>query len=320
VESAIVGSERRGLGLGSIVFVLSLAMARVAHAEPTPQEKETARALMDQGDERFEQKNYAGALEAYAGAHAIMRVPTTAIEVAKAHEKLGHLVEARDALLEAVRYPKSPSEPAAYSSARADAEQQALALGDRIPAVLVRIDGAPKDAVMQVTVDRVVLPPPAAKLPLNVNPGRHHIVVTSEDTTQAESDVDVVERETKTVSVRVAPRPRASGPAPVAETASPLKTIGVVSAGAGITGMIVGTVFGLSASSQQSDAGCPNNVCRDDASAEKLRDANSAATASNVAFAIGGALTIAGVTLWLLAPKGSRKTAIVVPSVLNGRF
>ncbi len=303
-------------------MVVALALPRTADAEPTAQEKETARALMDQGDERFEQQNYAGALEAYLGAHAIMRVPTTALEVAKVQEKLGRLVEARDALLEAIRYPKTPNEPLVYATARTSAEQQAVALGERIPSIVVRIKGQPKDALMKVTVDGVVVPPAAASLPFRVNPGRHHVVVSSEDTTTGDGNVDVAERESKVVDVTVVARPRPAKKDAAPETrSSPFRTVGLVTAGAGVAGLVVGTAFGISASSKQDDADCPGNVCRDDASAEMLRSANDAATASNIAFLVGGVLTVAGVTMWLLAPKGAPQTAIVGPrGLVMGRF
>jgi hypothetical protein len=70
----------------------SLALA----AAPTAQDRERARALMDAGDARFEAKQYAAALEQYRGADEIMQVPTTGIEVGRALERLGRLLEARE--------------------------------------------------------------------------------------------------------------------------------------------------------------------------------------------------------------------------------
>jgi len=284
-----------------------------AGAEPSPQEKETARALMDQGDERFEEKGYAAALQAYVGAHAIMRVPTTALEVAKAHEALGNLVEARDALLEAVRYPKSAGEPAAYTTARVDAERHATLLGERIPSVVVKVDGLPQGHDLHVAVDGVALPPAAALLPIRVNPGRHRLVASSDVTHDASKDVELAERQNITVALSLKPRPASE----IAATTSPgssgstLRTAGMIGAGVGFAGLVVGTMFGLQASSKQDAADCPNNVCRDDAAASTLRSANDAATISTVGFIAGGVLTAAGATLWLLGSSRSSKTATV---------
>ncbi len=294
--------------------LLALMIPLRAGAEPSPQEKETARALMDQGDERFEEKNYAAALQAYAGAHAIMRVPTTALEVAKAQEALGNLVEARDALLEAVRYPKSPSEPAAYTAARVEAERHATLLGERIPSIVVKVDGLPRGQDLHVSVDGVALPPAAALLPIRVNPGRHRLVASSDVTHDASKDVELSEHQNITVALSLKARPASE--TTVAATSpessgSTLRTVGMIGAGVGFAGLVVGTMFGLQASSKQDAADCPNNVCRDDAAASTLRAANDAATISTVAFIAGGVLTAGGATLWLLGSSRSSKTATV---------
>ena len=297
-------------------LLLALALPLRAGAEPTAQEKETARALMDQGDESFEQKSYAAALKAYAGAHAIMRVPTTAIEVAKAHEALGNLVEARDALLEAIRFPKSSDEPAAYTGARAEAEKRASALGDRIPSIVVKLDGLPQGVEPRVTVDRVALPAAAALLPIKVNPGRHKVLVSSDATYDASQDVDVAERQNVVVPIALKPRPISerpvsSAPGSSRSSSSPLRTAALISGGAGLVGLAVGGFFGLQAKSKQDDADCPGNVCKDEASASTLRSANDAATLSTIAFVAGGALVAGGITLWLVGSSSSPKTASV---------
>ena len=270
---------------------------------------------MDQGDESFDKKSYAAALKAYAGAHAIMRVPTTALEVAKANEALGNLVEARDALLEAIRFPKAADEPAAYTEARAEAEKRATALGDRIPSIIVKLEGLPDGVEPRVTIDRVALPPAAALLPIKVNPGRHVVLVSSDATYDASREVDVPERHKVTVPVRlkerpVSERPAAGSSAPTSSGSS-LRTVGLITGGVGIAGLAVGTIFGLQASSKQDDANCPGNVCRDEASASTLRSANDAATISTIGFVAGGILAAGGVTLWLLGSSSSSKTATV---------
>lgn len=289
-------------------LLLTLLLPIAARAgEPTPQEKETARALMDQGDERFEEKNYEAALKAYVGAHAIMRVPTTALEVAKAHEKLGHLVEARDALLEAVRFPKGENEPAAFTTARIDAERHAQELGERIPSLLVNIEGAVAGYEAHLTVDRVALPPAAAQLPIKLNPGHHVVLVSSDATYDASAEADLVERQTASVTIKLSPKPISErgrkNPSPA------LRTAALLTGGVGVVGVGIGAFFGLQASSKQDDANCPDNRCKDAASAEMLRDASSSATLSNVGFIAGGLLVAAGVTMFILSASSPEKTS-----------
>src|SRR4051794_38028802 len=84
----------------------ALSAPRDAQADPTPAEKETARALLDEGDREVEKKHYEAALKAFLAADAIMNVPTTGIELAKTQVLLGQLVEARDSALRVTRLPK----------------------------------------------------------------------------------------------------------------------------------------------------------------------------------------------------------------------
>lgn len=84
-----------------------------------------------------------------------------------------------------------------------------------------------------------------------------------------------------------------------------LPTVGLIIAGAGVVGLGLGTVFGVVASSKQSDSGCNGTKCPDDTSKGKLDDAISAATKSTVFFIAGGALLAGGLTLYFVAPRTS---------------
>ncbi|HEX6272859.1 MAG TPA: hypothetical protein VFZ53_07465, partial [Polyangiaceae bacterium] len=79
--------------------------------------------------------------------------------------------------------------------------------------------------------------------------------------------------------------------------------------GAGVVGLGIGTAFGLSAISQNSesnDAGCKQNECTTEA-AQIRKDAQAAGNVSTVAFIAGGALLAAGVVVYLTAPSSSEK-------------
>ena len=75
-----------------------LLFTSLALGAPTAEERERARASMDQGDARFESKDYARALEHYRAADQIMGVPTTGIEVGRTLERMGRLLDAREVL------------------------------------------------------------------------------------------------------------------------------------------------------------------------------------------------------------------------------
>src|SRR5947199_818929 len=90
---------RIAISAGALACALLVAAASPARAQ-SPQDRASARHLMDEGDSWVEKKRLDRALEAYEGADALMHVPTTGIEVAKTLAALGRLVEAREKALE----------------------------------------------------------------------------------------------------------------------------------------------------------------------------------------------------------------------------
>ena len=100
---------------------------------------------------------------------------------------------------------------------------------------------------------------------------------------------------------------------PVAPTAPPSaevfpqRTVAIATGGAGVVGLVLGSVLGLTSNSKydhalQTECGNNPNAC----SPQGIQDGQSAhgqATASTVAFVAGGALLGAGAVLWFTAPK-----------------
>jgi serine/threonine-protein kinase len=98
------------------------------------------------------------------------------------------------------------------------------------------------------------------------------------------------------------------GPETTPSNGSTQRTIGLVVGGLGVIGIGIGTVFGLSAMSKENDA--TKNYCdsTDHCTGQGVqlgKDAQSAATASTIAFAVGGIALAGGVLLYFTAPKGS---------------
>lgn len=171
---------------------------------------------------------------------------------------------------------------------------------------------------------------------VEVNPGPHTFIFESSDGTKQQKDVLVAEGEKEkriTVSFGGGAAPSGGAAAPAggaasaggtagatAETppdtgphkSSPLKLVGLVTAGLGVVGLGVGTVFALSAMGDKNDSHCVNNVCSSDANAQKLKDAGSAASMSTIFFIAGGVLAAGGITLFAVAPSSSVKVAPAV--------
>lgn len=138
--------------------------------------------------------------------------------------------------------------------------------------------------------------------------------------------VEVRARFTKPVTLEP-PKPAAAPPvrAPLAPpapptAASPLRWVGLAAVGLGAIGLGVGGYFGVRAAGKQSDANCPNNLCGPGSDPAALRDAKSAGDTATVFFVAGGLLAAAGITLYLVAPKGSeRPTAVRLDTDVTAR-
>ncbi len=299
------------LRIALLALPILIASGVAIAGEPTAADRETARGLMDRGDELAAKHDGAGALAAFQAAHALMGLPTTGVEVAKAHAAIGHLVEARDVALAVSRLPVAKHEPAAQGRARADAAAIALALAPRIPSLAVTIEGAPADAPVEVAFDGAPVPAAAAQLPRKLDPGRHVVTVACEGFGAERIEVELAEGAALTRTVKLAraaaraPTPPATqaarAPAPEAASASrggwPVATW--IGFGVGAAGLVVGGVAGgLSLSKASALAGACDAAKRCPPSAQSDLDAGKAlAIVSDVGFGVA----IAGAAVGVIA-------------------
>jgi len=309
-------TERRGR-LRPLLLATALCWAPPLLAEPTAEDRETARNLMDQADRKYETGAYEDALRLYVGAHEIMKVPTTGIEVAKTQVALGRLVDARNTALAVVRMPRHPDEHPVFGKARDEALQLAQSLAARIPSIQVKVSGVPKDTVVRVTVDGTPIPKAATLLPRKVDPGEHKLVVTAAGYQHVRRTVVAPEGKAVTIPVELEPieagRPAAasaSAPPPpgVGETEPqpgraeptdtemvgedtgterPISMYTYAGFGVGGLGLVVGSVTGLMALSKSSDLEdkCGGTRCTP-AEQDDIDSGKSLAMVSNVGFAI----------------------------------
>jgi len=113
----------------------------------------------------------------------------------------------------------------------------------------------------------------------------------------------------------VGPSPAPSSPETLAddvpaETPAPrrsaLRTTGYAVVGLGAAGVLVGTLFGVKAMMEKSDAACDAaNLC----DPKTLDSARTSATLSTVGFVAGGALMAGGIALIVLGPSPSRPSS-----------
>jgi hypothetical protein len=308
---------RRLCSFTLLASTLVVPLATTAAADPSLSDRETARSLMDDGDAKRDKNDFKAALKSYEAADAIMHVPTTGLEVARAQAQLGLLLEARETLGRVNRLPPKAGEPAPFTAARKTAETLTAEIGARIPSVTVLVTNPEPGQATVVVFDGEIVPPAAASAPRKVNPGRHSVVARS-GSLEKKQDIDVTERDAKTVTIDLKP-PKVAGPVPpppgadetVSTTSSPSSSrlpemLIFGGFGLGIVGVGVGSVTGLMSISKVNDVkqGCPNNVCPTTSQGD-IDSAKSLGTISTIAFIAGGVGVGAGIIGLVLQSKQS---------------
>jgi hypothetical protein len=317
-----------GRTIGAIVLLC--CATRVGLAQ-TAADRETARLLMDRADEQIERGEYESALDLYRGAHEIMHVPTTGIEVARAYEKLGKLVEARDAAVEVLRMPHATDEPAPFKAARDAADQLARSLSEQMPSLRLEIHPPEATSLATLSIDGARVPLAAVGLSYALNPSDHRLNLSVPGFHSVEQRITLVRGEHRTLRLDLTPMPtvarletRTTAPVvPASGLASDqgktqnasgrtaLSWPAWVGIGLSAAGLGVGTVAGIVSLERASAAKswCQGNACSPNARSD--RDAALvSADVSNVGFAVGlvGAAVFA-TSIWLShadAPRANR--------------
>jgi len=291
-----------------------------AQAPPSAADKETARTLMNQGDDRFEAKDYAGALEAYQGADSIMHLPMTGASLARAQVALGLLLEARDTALQVAHLPAQAGENPRYAEARAEARALADALAARIPALDLKLSASPAGLV--VSVDDAPLPPATLGLPRKVNPGKHVVTARAPGFATARAVVTVAEGATLAVRLELVagatqpPAPTTTPPGSAAgRKISPLVYVGFGIGGASLlAGAVTGGLSLSKTASLATDPACDTHKMCGPTSG--LGAATTLANVSNVTLGIGLAGVVAGVVGVVLS-RGDARPAVALTPVIG---
>jgi PEGA domain len=302
----------------------------VAWAESAA-DRESARQLLDRGDEQAEQGDLDGALASYQAAHELMHVPTTGLEVARTLVKLGKMVEARDVALEVMRMPTAAREGRPFKVARAAAENLARELASQIPTL--RLELRPEVASEQaaIDIDQRKVPLSALGLGYTLNPGAHRIQIAANGYQTVVRNVTLRAGDTQTLRVELAaaPKPKAAvrkssrPPAPAASKTSPPPVDVASTEGSstwpqwvgfslGGAGLVVGAVTGVLSLNRTRAAKehCAGNKCTSEAQ-DDLDEAVKMANISNAGFAVAVLGTGIGLTSILLSsgpPKSTDKT------------
>jgi hypothetical protein len=302
----------------------SATFATFARADPpTAADLETARALVKEGRALRASGDLRGALEKFKAGHALGQTPVTGLELARTHEMLGDLIEAREVCLSVARMPIEPDETERSANARAEAATMAQALRPRIASIAVRVLG-PVGASPEVRIDGELLPPEAIGEPRKVNPRHHVILVNLEGYDPSRTEIDVAEGESKAIDVVLTPHAHAAIAEPARVEPAPPKTPRKALMTAGIVGITFGATIGLTAgflalgARNRLDDLCTTNKACPPSAHDTLDSARTEGNVSTVAFVIAGAGVVTTVLAAVLFPRAPEPRAAITPWIGPG--
>jgi hypothetical protein len=311
---------RKGWWLGPVAFAALSAAATfwrpgLAHAQTEEQNKAAARALGIEGIRLANEGNCQEALDKLHRAERLYHAPTILGRLGECQVDLGLLVAGTENLNRVVREPLPPNAPGAFVAAQRRAQEVLARALPRIGKLTIVVK-APAGAEYQVAVGQYVLPKAMVGVERPTDPGEHTVTVSGEGFRTASAQVVLADGGQETVTLKLTPDPAAAAPAaePQPGSAAPAgahpdlaadrppqesPTLAYVSLGIGGAGLILGTVFGLAATSKKSDveAQCEGSRCPP-AAQDDIDSMNASATYSTIGFAVG--LVGAGVGTYLL--------------------
>jgi hypothetical protein len=308
----------------ALVAMLSVLVSSEALAQ-SDSDKATARELGQTGQAALDQHDWKRAEEDFRRADALFHAPTLTLGMARAQAGQGRVVEAWESYHRII-LDNNTSSPV-FAKALADAQAEIASVEGRRARVTLTATGADNP---KVTIDDVPVRVEALGIERMIDPGAHVFKAAADGFRTATQTVTIPEGGVQTVTLTlqkdtgapvggaaavagVAPPPAGGTPPPPPASETPssggggsgMKTAAFVSFGVGGAGLIMGAITGGLAVSKHSTLSgeCKPNCPPQDSS--DLSSYHTMGALSTVGFVVAGVGAAAGVTLFLLAPKGA---------------
>ncbi len=328
-------NQRRGFlsFCTSSVFVLALcAGGSSAHAQDA-QAQAAGRALFNEGVALFNKGEFEAACPKFEASLKQFPGIGTRGKLAECYEKVGRYASAYQAYREVAQLATRNGDPAREQVA----SERAKALEPKLSYVTVILP--PAHDVAGLVVKRNGREVERAKLGAAepVDSGTVAIDVTAPGRKPFSGHINVMQGLAVKFEVpSLTPEASAAAPAPTPASPPPdegaaihgdppawQKPVGLVLIGAGVVGLGVGGVLGLSAKSKYDGAfdggGCDAATKTCNANGQSAVDgARSTATVSTLVFGAGAALGLAGVVVFLTAPSGRPRAIHIAPTTYAG--
>lgn len=299
--------------VGCALVCASCVTPCVAAAQPPPQTKDVrdlARTFATRGHALLQEGKVDDAIELLERARTIYSAPTISLYLARAYERKGALLRAREVYREIAAQDLGNKPPKEFVQAKRDAASEEAKLSPEVPTLeVVLLPGFVEP--VEVTIDGAVVKPGKT----DVDPGERRVVAVGADGRRDVQVVSAVRGKSLRIELK-APMLNQQGPGQPADSGiSPLMAGGISLLAIGGAGLIAGAVTGglaVDRADQFHDA-CPSEPCSNDT--KPLYDeADRFATASTVTLIVGGGLAAVGVALLIgdLATKPSQAPKVEV--------
>lgn len=295
----------------TLAFVATIGIVRVAHAEPTPEQKRVqAEALNEEGKTLAHANQFAAARAKFLQAYSINPMPGALFNAARMEHLLN---EYADALPLYRTYLALPPSERVSAEQRKDAEQFASECEAKVCHIEVKVRGT-------ITIDNK-----PKGLPVVTNAGPHVVEMSGPEGLRTKSIVCIAGK-----SLLVEYEPTPVTPPPVEKTESGSWVLPAVLAGVGVVGLGVG--FGLGAASSSKSDDLDRTIARGQCvDATKCADQSDSIasisglnTGAIVGYVVGGtALAGALVATLVIKPwqeRPVRSARWIAPSVAPGSF
>jgi len=333
------------LAIGTILVAAGLVTAAPAGAQ-TKEQKAGARAAANAGGDAFDAGKYAEAADLFERAERLMHAPPHLLYAARAHVKLGHLVEARELYLTLTRENLPGSAPRVFRDAQQMGEKELAEVEPRIPYVSVVVQGGAGATSVHVVRNGEPVPAELLGVPTPVNPGDYSYQALADGMESTATTIKLREgvRETVLLTLRAIPgyvKPAAQGSTPAAAggpTASgsltttppsdsgtsgggrPLLVGSIAGFGVAVAGGVIGTLFLLKSNDtlNESEAAfqrcnaaktCPEGSDKAIEIAGIDSDGNTQRGIAIAGYVTGGVGLAAGITLLILDQNRSTSVA-----------
>ena len=283
-----------------IIVVAALVLpARAGWAQDVaPDQRAIAQAFFDQGSQLYKQKKFRQACSKFEAALELFPGLGTMGKLAQCFEKIGKLASSWAMYRKAEAEAKKRGDERRLTAARQGAARVepklaylTVNVAEPTPGLIVARNGA--------EVGRLVL---GNAVP--VDAGSHRITATAPGRATWSGEVQIEDGQRKAITV------------PLLDTASksPLRVVGLATAGVGVVSVFTASYFGWRSYSDWNEAfdsgNCQSNNTCTDSGFELTEQARDSATWGNRFLIAGVALTAIGGTVWWLSSRSSSESNV----------